>query len=277
MVIKKRYFVVFAALILILGIGRSLSDATSQRLRASVLGVMGPVIRMVDRGCQIFSRVDKGLQTLEQAQAEVGRLKLENAQLATENGYLRDLNEENARLREMLGFKKASSYKLMACRVAGRDPSTWWNIILVNRGWADDPNLCSDLPVVSPRGVVGKTGIVSKSISEVILMVNENCKISATLESTREQGIVEGETSVWEGAPRAKMTFIPRSAQPGVGERVFSSGLGGVFPPGLFLGTVAEVPPLSPSVNFGLYREIVIEPAVDLNRLDELFVIIGVR
>ncbi|MDE1171391.1 MAG: rod shape-determining protein MreC [Verrucomicrobium sp.] len=111
-------------------------------------------------------------------------------------------------------------------------------------------------------------------MTEVILMINQNCKISATVENSHNQGVVVGMGAPAEGSPRVRMDFLPRSAQLAIGERVFTSGLGGVFPPGLFLGTIIEAPPLNAGRNFGLYREAVIDPALDLTSLDELFIIL---
>jgi rod shape-determining protein MreC len=228
-----------------------------------------------DSATALISDVDDGLETLRTLQREVVRLRKENTRIATENIYYRNLTAENARLQEMLNFKTVSPFRLQACKVIGRKQESWWSSLQVNIGWEDDVGLMKDLPVVSPRGVVGKTGEVYAKTTEVILMVNPNCKIAATLETTQEHGIVIGGGSRTKSQPQSKMTYIPRAADLGVGERVFTSGAGGVFPPGLFLGTVAEVKPLSAQSNFGLYRELWIDPAIDLTQLEELFIVMG--
>ena len=79
-------------------------------------------------------------------------------------------------------------YRLRACRVIAREPSSWWDTVQVNVGWQDEPDLAKDQPVVSPRGVVGKTGNVSRYVTDVILMVNENCSISALVEPPQAPG-----------------------------------------------------------------------------------------
>lgn len=273
--LKKRYILTAVALIaLIIGLSTAPSSFRSS-LRSGALEVAGPVIRLVSYFHSFYSNVDVGFQTLDAAQKEVVRLHEENNRLKTENNFFHDLASENARLREMLDYKKDAGFELLACHVVSRDPSNWWNTILIDRGWEKNPNLTSDLPVVSPRGVVGKTGTVSRSVTEVILMIDENCKISGSIEGTHEQGIVVGEGNIQEGKPKARMKFLARNANLAVGERVFTSGLGGVFPANLMLGTISEVPPLDASVNFGLYREVVIEPAVDLTQLNELFIVLG--
>lgn len=223
----------------------------------------------------IVSNVDDGLETLKTLQREVQRLRRENTRVATENIYYRNLTTENARLQEMLNFKLASPYQLQACKVVGRKQESWWSSLQINLGWEDDVGMVKDLAVVTPRGVVGKTGEVYARTTEVILMVNPNCRIAGVLETSQEFGIVIGGGTRTRAKPQAKMTYIPRAADLGVGERVFTSGVGGVFPPGLFLGTVAEVKNVSAQINFGLYREVVIDPGIDLTQIEELFVVMG--
>lgn len=261
----------------------ALPKERSIKLKEKARDYASPIYRFTDWVGSFYRNVDTGLQTLEAAQVEAKRLKAANAELETRNSLLQDLSKENDRLREMLEFKKASQFKLLPCRVISRDHSSWWSVVTINRGWKDNQTLkesegiVSDLPVVSPRGLVGKTGGVSYETTEVILMVDENCKIAATVENSGSQGIVVGEGTLDSGKPKARMRFIPKNAEMAVGERVFTSGLGGIFPPGLMIGTVAELPPLSGSRSFGLYREAIIDPVVDLSQLDELFLVVGAR
>jgi rod shape-determining protein MreC len=230
--------------------------------------------------------MDTKLKTLDQAQAEVTRLQAEIAALQVQNQILADKTAENSRLREMLGFQAASQYELLPCRVVSRDPSSWWDSVQINVG--DDVNnelfkkyhgkysLSSDQPVVSPRGVVGKTGVVSRYVTDVILMVNENCSISANVEGTHDQGIVKGQGNFEEGRPRVLVDYLPKESQVVPGQFVVTSGLGPYFPAGLRLGTVVEVPPVQNAYpTFGLYRQAIIEPTADLNQLDELFIVLG--
>jgi rod shape-determining protein MreC len=253
-----------------------LPEQMTQTLRKETMEVLGPILRIGEKPVGFFSRVDTKLKTLDQAQAEVAKLQNEVAILTVQNQLLTDKMTENARLREMLGFRDASPYRLRACRVLSREPSSWWDSVQVNVGWADDPDLAKDQPVVSPRGVVGKTGEVSQYVTDVILMVNQNCSISATIEGTHDQGIVQGQGNFEEGKPRVKVNYLPKDSGVAVGQFAVTSGLGPYFPSGLRLGTVMEVPPLKNEYpTFGLYREAVIEPTADLNKLDELFIVLG--
>ena len=253
-----------------------LPDEFAQTLRKETTVAIGPALRKADTPVTFFRGMDSKLKTLDQAQMEVTALRQQVAQLTVQNQILSDKGAENARLREMLGFREASPYRLRACRVVTREPSNWWATVQVNVGWQDDPDLAKDEPVVSPRGVVGKTGSVSRYVTDVILLVNQNCNISATVEGTQDQGIVQGEGNFEEGKPRVEIKYLPKDSQIGLGQFVVTSGLGPYFPAGLRLGTVVKVPPVKKVYpTFGLYRDAYIEPTADLNKLDELFIVLG--
>lgn len=217
------------------------------------------------------------LRALDALEEEVQKLRADNAQLSAEKTQLQSLKDENARLREMLDFERPSPFRLLACRVVKRDPSNWWSAVIVNRGWQDDRSLAPDQPVITPRGVVGKTGEVARFTTQVILLVDENCKISAEVEGSGARGIVMGAAGSNKGRSLCRMTYVPRESELPLGARVFSSGLGGNFPQGLLLGTVKEAPQLSSERNFGLFRDGMIEPVVELNNLKEMFIVVGLK
>ncbi len=250
--------------------------------RKTVMGWFHGFFESADRARSFVDSISSGRVTVEQLQAEVEEMRMKVSRLETENAYFRELLTENARLREMLNFKRASSFQLLAAKVTGRDPSTWWQSVIVNRGWKDvaeipGANIDRDLPVISPRGVVGKTGQAMGNETEVTLIFSENCKISVATEGSNVQGIVKGGGVTNDGRPLLTMTYINRDAQIAPGERLFTTGLGGTFPAGLYVGSVQEVLPLKKSENFGLYLEAIVDPAIDPAKIDDLFIILKTK
>lgn len=269
-----------AGLALVLaGLAFFLPGAVGDRTRSVSMTVLSPVWASFDWIQGKAVSVRDGAKGLTQLQTEVEELRQHNALLTVENTRLNGIEKENNRLKEMLGFSEASSYRLLACRVVERDTSNWWNTIIINRGWKNSQGwgLEQDQPVVSARGVVGKTGTVGEYTTRVILLVDENCKISAVTEDSRARGIVVGNSPLNGGTPNCVISFVDRTAPFSVGERVLTTGLGGTFPANLLIGTVSSAPDLTTDKNFGLYREGTVEPSVDLNNLEELFVITGVK
>lgn len=217
----------------------------------------------------------QSLSTLEALEKEVQKLRVENTFLTTKMAQFSSLESENLRLQEALNFKQTTSFKLLACRVIARDLSTWSNTVIVDRGWEDDKDLAQDQPVVTPRGVVGKTGVVGRNQTKIILLSDPNCKIASEVEGTRAKGIVMGNSTMAAANYLCKITYVARETELAPHARVFTSGLGGVFPQGLLIGVVKDAPPLTSSRNFGLFREGTVEPIVDLDDLREVFIIVG--
>jgi rod shape-determining protein MreC len=287
--VKRNAYVIIglagvAGLILVL---LFMPEKAAKSMRKQAMEVFGPVLRLAEGPIVFFRGMNTKLTTLDQAQAELAVLHQQLNELQLRNQLLQDKASENARLREMLGFQAASPYELLPCRVIAREPNSWWDSVQINVGWSvnDDLDkkyhgkysLSSDQPVVSPRGVVGKTGTVSRYVTDVILLVNENCSISATIENTHDQGIVQGQGNFDEVKPRVLINYLPKNSQVAVHQFVVTSGLGPFFPAGLRLGEVVEVPDLTKTykTGFGLYRQATIEPTADLNQLDELFIVLG--
>ncbi|MES2309641.1 MAG: rod shape-determining protein MreC [Verrucomicrobiota bacterium] len=268
-------FLIFAAIALLVGFCLTRSSEEHLRLRSLTLQILSPFFHAADRLSSLTEKVDVNLQTLDTAQKEFDRLLTDNQKLSSEREIMLAMAKENFDLRKKLSFRGAPRFHLLGCHVIGRDPASWWNSIYVNRGSEDHPSLekasmHQGLPVISPRGVVGVTGVISQKMSEVILIVNENCQFAAQLEECREQGIIQGEGSVREGNPQTRMRYIPKETPVKIGEKVFTSGLDGIFPAGLLVGKVVDARPAIKEP----YMEIVVEPAFDLSQLSELFIIV---
>ena len=126
-----------------------------------------------------------------------------------------------------------------------------------------------DMPVATDEGLIGKITTVSDSVSVVLLVSDENCRIAAKVEGSREQGIVSGERVTTGLTPFLNLNFLSKQADLKAGQKVYTSGVGGVFPSGLLIGVVKT---------FRL-RELdgqaQLTPAVDLSHLEDVFVVTG--
>ena len=110
---------------------------------------------------------------------------------------------------------------------------------------------------------------MSANISIVLLVSDENCRVAATVEGTREQGIVTGERVAGAVAPLLDLNFLSKQANLQPGQKVYTSGVGGVFPSGLLIGTVQRFQVRE------LDGQAQLTPAVDLSQLEDVFVVTG--
>jgi rod shape-determining protein MreC len=192
---------------------------------------------------------------------------VENRALKATNQALRDVEHEVNRFRHALNYRERSVFRLVPAEIITRDASTWWRTVTINRG--TDDKIESDMPVVTDEGLVGKTTTVSKNISIVLLVSDENCKVAATVEGTREQGIISGERVASGITPLLNLNFLSKQANLQPGQKTYTSGVGGVFPSGLLVGTVKSFRVRE------LDGQAQLTPAVDISHLEDVFVVTG--
>jgi rod shape-determining protein MreC len=216
-----------------------------------------------------ITSVRTGLKSLEQLERENATLQVENRALRATNQGLRDVEHEVNRLRHALNYRERSVFKLIPAEVVTRDSSTWWRTVTINRGKQDAVE--SDMPVVTDEGLIGKITTVSNNISIVLLVSDENCKVAASVEGTREQGIVSGERLTTGLTPLLDLNFLSKQADLKPGQKVYTSGVGGVFPSGLLIGVVKSFRVRE------LDGQAQLAPAVDLSHLEDVFVVTGRR
>ena len=251
----------------ILGYFLSLGPESTRNLQAGFYQLISPFLTTGSTLEKQITSMRTGLQTLEELERENATLRVENRALRATNQALRDVEQEVNRLRHALNYRERSIFKLVPAEIVTRDASTWWRTITINRGKRD--GIEGDMPVVTDQGLVGKTTTVSDTISIVLLVSDENCRVAATVEGTREQGIVSGERVAGALTPMLDLNFLSKQANLGAGMKAFTSGVGGVFPPGLFIGTV-----MSYRVR-ELDGQARLAPAVDLAKLQDVFVVTG--
>jgi len=243
-----------------------LSPHNLRRVQAGFLGLISPFLKTGSSLEKKYRGFREGLKTIEQLEEDNKRLLVSNKELSATNQTLRGLEAENDRLRKALGYTGRTAFALLPARVIGRDSSTWYNQITIDRGSED--KVIEDMPVLTEEGLVGKTTVVSKHASIVVLISDESCGVAAHAEGSREQGIVRGERGNAEGGiPKIGFNFLSKQANLKPGQNVFTSGAGGVFPSGVLIGQVQEYK-LRPLDSYAT-----IVPAVDLSTLEDVFVV----
>ena len=208
------------------------------------------------------TRHSKALETeLDAIQNELGTLRLKESRLRT-------LEEENAQLRHALDFKKTTHFEVVAARVIRRNPTTWWQTVEIDAG--SSRGIGVELPVLSNDGLVGKIERVDKDRerSTVLLLTDEKCLVSARVEGSPEVGIVSGQRGGFDGNPMLRLRFLSPNASLRAGQRVFTTGRGGLFQPNILLGTIASVE------KGALESEALVRPSVNFADLGAVFVVL---
>ena len=190
-------------------------------------------------------------------------LRKELVQLQLKNANMQESLLENDRLRSLLDLKKQSRFSYISSEVIARDTGRGFNTVIINTGRQD--HVKRYMAVVTTEGVLGRVIEVGPTSSVVQLLTDRNCRISGVVQRSREQGTVS-----WQLNTQLDLR-LPLRADIRMGDRIVTSGLGGTFPPGLTIGRVSHIV----LEDRGLFKRASITPIVDLNRLEEVFIIEG--
>jgi rod shape-determining protein MreC len=246
-----------------------MSPHNMRRVQAGFLGMISPFLKTGSSMERTYREFREGLKTLEQLETDNTRLRVQNKDLSATNQTLRGLEAENNRLRNALQYRERAVFKLTPAQIIGREASTWYNKVVIDRGVADGLDSKGDQPVLTEEGLVGKTTVVSDHSAIVVLIADETCKVAANVEGSREQGIVKGERMSSGSAPLIGLNFISKQANLKPGQNIYTSGAGGVFPSGVLIGQVKEFKARE------LDGHATVTPAVDLTTLEDVFVVVG--
>jgi rod shape-determining protein MreC len=202
----------------------------------------------------------KALETkLSAIDGEIGRLRIIKSQFDA-------LKRENIELRHALDFKKATNFDVVAAQIIRRYPTTWWQTMEIDAG--EDRGIGVQLSVLSNEGLVGIIDRPFKHRSSVLLITDEKCQVSVRIEGSPEIGILSGQRGKFDSSPTLRLRFLSKDAALKTGQRVFTTGRGGIFQPNILVGTIL-------SVEKGpIDSEALVTPAVNLSDLGTVFVVL---
>ena len=192
------------------------------------------------------------------------RLLLELDRLSKKNNKLLERNKFLERSANLTNFMDEDARPFVVAKVIGYDATQWSKVIFINKG--TDHKVEKNLSVVTDAGVVGHVIHASLKSSKVLLITDSRSAVDSLFQESRKSGIVVG-----TGEDICEMKFVSISAKVSVGDKVVSSGLGGVFRKGLVVGSVVDI------VKEGheLFQEIRLATSVDFSNLEEVVVLLS--
>lgn len=192
----------------------------------------------------------------QELEEEVGRLRDRIAQL-------QDVEIENGRLRQGLEFQQQTQQKLVSAHIIAHDASSEYFGLRIDKGTED--GVRQGMGVVSHHGVVGRVHRVTKHFADVLTLIDPTSNIDGIIQRSRARGVVTGQNKQLT----CRMKYIDRLDDVQLGDKVVSTGFGGIYPKGLLVGEVTAVIPSSS----GILQTVTVKAAVDIYRLEEVFVV----
>ncbi len=234
--------------------------------------ILGTVLSPVQ---QLFSRMGNSvggffgfIGDMKDFQQENLELKEQVDALSQQVRELEDYKDENERLRQLLALKtNTQDMDMVGCEIIAKDPGNWFHTFTVDKGSHDGIQV--DDSVVSGQGLVGKVTEVGPNWAKVLTIIDSNSSVGAMISRTQDFAIIDGELSLADKG-QCKLNYITQdSSLVVVGDAVVTSGLGGVYPAGLLIGTVSEIK--SDALGYSQYA--IIDTSVDFERIREVMII----
>jgi len=229
----------------------------------SLLDIAAPVQDAVAMPFEAVRDTWSGYISLLHVKLQNDTLQREVARLSEENLQLREALVASGRLQRIADMRKHYEVPMLPAELVGVDASPWFRSVLVDRG--RDRGVLSGMPVISEKGLVGLVTATSRHSAKAMLVLDRQTSVDGVIQRSRSRGTVRG-----RGSDELEFEFVARNSDVRVNDLVITSGLGGVYPKGLFIGTISEVS--DPGTQ--LMRRATIQPAVDFGRLEQVFVML---
>jgi len=200
------------------------------------------------------------------AQAENQSLKERLADAENRLREARQALDENERLKKLLNFDKDIAYNPIPARVIARDPSVWFNTLIINRGTTS--GIDTDMPVVTPEGIVGRVVGVGPVSAQVMLLTDERSAAGAVVGQLGQSNAI-GSVRGFGKNGLLEMRYVSGMETVNEGDYVVTTGQDRIYPPGLNVGTVVEVQQGSATTP----HVIKVKPGARLDSLQEVAVL----
>ncbi len=221
-----------------------------ERARSAVVDTAAPILDLMSRPAEALRGGIDYVNGLLFLQSENVRLRAENERLLRWQAVARQLQTESTALRGELGYVSDRQPSFITARVIADTGGTFIRSVLVNAG--RDQHVRRGQAAMSRDAVAGRIANVGTRSARLLLLTDLNSRVPVQVEGAGHRGVMAG-----NNGPRATLQYLPTNARVSPGDRIVTSGDGGVFPPGLPLGTVSQVGE----------GEVLVEPIVDYSRM----------
>ncbi len=230
-----------------------------------VMEVAGPVERLMTSSARGVERFWGRYLARVGVSRENEKLRAMVADQGRQLSLAAEYKASNDRLSSLLGLRQAYPHLLMKpAYVLAWDPGPWYHSLIISVGAGD--GLAVDQAVIHPQGIVGRVVEVTPNYARVLLATDFHSSIDAFIQRTRAVGILSG-----QGGRPMSLKYIRKEEDVRPGDAVVTSGLDGLFPRGLTLGTVSRVDRHGPD----LFMVIEVNPQVPFDRLEEVMVVVN--
>ena len=226
------------------------------------ISLSAPFQQLITSSCQRSAEFWTHYLWLVETERRNELLQAENRLLRGELAADTEIRLENDRLRKLLAFKQELKLRTLPARVIAEDATNWFQTVVIDKGTKH--GLTEGMPVVVAEGAVGRIIRAAPRQSRVLLITDASSAVAALVQDSRTRGVCRGR------GENLSFEFVLRQERIAVGDRIVTSGTGGVFQKGIPVGIVNEVR----YDEFGLFQQVEMLPMVDFSRLEEVLILL---
>lgn len=266
--ISKKLLVIVATTILILTISLTVQPKENPNFFEKCINTVFLPIQQVIKWP--FNKMENSIDffvDMKNLAEENERLNKENIELKERVRQLEIDGIENSQLRDMLNLtKKYETSNAIVAEVISMDSSMWFDVFTINKGEKD--GIKNNMTVLTPQGLVGKVTQTFSTTAQVTSILDVNNAVSARLTKTGDLITTKGDMNLVDKG-LLKLKYVTSDVNLAEGDVVETSGMGGIYPKGIFIGTISKVE----QDNKTMKTYAVLEPGVDFNKISEVLVI----
>lgn len=226
------------------------------RARVALADIVAPVLEAVARPVATVADGVRRVEDVAEVYRENTRLREENSRLLRWQQAALQLQADNRQLRELAKLVPENTASFISARVVADSGGAFVRNVLVDAGRRD--GVARGQAAVTGEGLVGRVAEIGERTARILLLTDLNSHVPVMLEASHERAMLDGDNS-----DQPRLVYLQSKSAAKVGDRIVTSGSGGVFAPGLPVGVVA-------SVDGGLMR---VEPYAELTRLEMVRII----
>ncbi|MDO4184227.1 MAG: rod shape-determining protein MreC [Rhodospirillales bacterium] len=254
--IKKSAIAVLFVSVFVFMLLNKTNNALIEKTSTTAEEIVTPITEILVMPASMLLNGYDYLRSLRKIDLENQALREENHKLIIANAKNRALEVENKILSDMLNYVVPPKADFITAKVVAQEGTAFAHSLTVYVG--ENNHVEKGQVAISDKGVVGRVEDVGSRYVKIALINNINSKISVMIENSRVRGMMVGQNDIWP-----EMVFLPLDAELKVGDKVITSGIGGVFPVGLPVGKIASVSKSGAKI----------EPANNLSRLEYVMIV----
>ncbi len=219
--LKRPHYIALGLVLLMTLIILNLPSQTTARLKLGIGSAFLPLFGLASSTHQLAGKAGDAVVPRSQLLKENEAFRREHQQLRIQATHTEEIARENDRLRQLFGWQQQKHWNLKLANVILREPANWWRTVQIDLGSRDGMRL--DLPVLSWDGfLVGRVASVSLTRSQVVLLGDPNCQVSALVENeARDLGVIGASGPL--DSTLVEMAYLSRNANVKSGQNVATS------------------------------------------------------